>query len=247
MHSAVLQNDSYIEFASDNTVEVMAMQRLKEGVDKGDRKAEQYDAEDENGQPVKYMVEFPGLTLEEMYALNSSKAGTYNDTGGIPYTAIIDPHTEEKMSGMAGGQSAKKMIEIITQRKADLNKKYGPSLSRSVLADVQENQAECDALLAEKGAGKAIVLFNKGYKKLAKNGEKIVTMLDAYKATLLEKAGEELESADELIEALEFSDAKKILSSLKSALKKTELAPRVDELYAKIKTKQAEEKAAAGE
>ena len=87
----MLQNEKYIEFANENTVEVVALGRLDEAIQKNERKAEEYDAKDESGKPVKYMVEFPGLTREEIIALHQSKASTYNDTKGIPFTAIIDP------------------------------------------------------------------------------------------------------------------------------------------------------------
>ena len=46
MHGSVLQNDKYIEFADENTVEVIELQRLQEGIDEKDRKAETYKAED---------------------------------------------------------------------------------------------------------------------------------------------------------------------------------------------------------
>jgi hypothetical protein len=240
MHGSVLQNDDYIKFARENTVEVISLGRLKEGVDKEDKKAAQYDAEDEAGQPVKYMVEFPGLTLEEMYALNTSKAGTYNDTGKIPYTAIVDPHTGEQLKALPGGRAAGQLMEAVEEQKKVLNEKYGPSLSRSVLESVNECKKECSEIAADKGAGKALVQFEKDTKKLAKEGDKIVAMLDEIKATLLTKAGEELDAADALIDEGDFGGAKKILSSLSSPLKKTDLGSRVSELYEKIKTKQAE-------
>ena len=240
MHGAVLQNDDYIEFAEENTVEVMSLGRLDEGVQKEDRKAAQYDAEDENGNPVKYMVEFPNLTLEEMYALNRSKAGTYNQTGKIPYTAIVDPHTEEQMQGLSGGQSAKKLMELVEAHKKTLEEKHGPSLSRKDVKAVEECKKECNELLAEKGAGKALAQLKKDSKKLVKKGERIEAMVLEFEKELMGKAAEELDEADGLIEAGEISDAKKILSSLKSALRKTDLEARVDELYQKIKDAAAE-------
>lgn len=235
MHSSVLQNDDYIEFAEENTVEVMALGRLQEGVEKGDRKAEQYDAEDENGQPVKYMVEFPNLTLEEMYALDRSKAGTYNQTGKIPYTAIVNPHTEEEMKGLSGGQSAKGLMEIVSELKKKLEAEHGPSLSRKDVRAVEECKKECNALLADKGAGKALAQLAKDAKKLEKKGERIAAMVEEYLKELLAKAGEELDEAEGLIDSGDVSGAKKILASLKSAVRKTDLEARVDELYEKIK------------
>jgi len=127
----------------------------------------------------------------------------------------------------------------VTEQKAKLEEKYGPSLSRSDIKEVQDLKKECNEILADKGAGKALGQFAKDYKKLSKKGEKITAMLDAYQAALMEKAAEELDQADELIEAGDFSGAKKIFASLKSALKKTDLAERIDAGYARIKELQS--------
>jgi soluble cytochrome b562 len=240
MHGAVLQNEDYIDFAEESSVEVISLSRLDEGVSKEDRKAGQYDAEDAEGNPVKYMVEFPNLTLEEMYALNRSKAGTYNQTGKIPYTAIVDPHTEEELQGISGGQSAKQLMEIVAAHKKTLEEKHGPSLSRKDVRAVEECKVECNELLKEKGAGKALTQLAKDGKKLEKKGERIAAMVEEYRKELMEKAGEELDQADQLIGEGDVSAAKKILSSLKSAVKKTDLEERVNALYEKIKAAAAE-------
>jgi hypothetical protein len=104
MHSALMCNKKYIEFANENTVEVISLDRLQEGIEKKDRKAETYEAK-VDGQTVKYMVEFPGLTVEDMLALASSKAASYNKTGKIPYTAVVDPWTLTAQE-LNGGQGA---------------------------------------------------------------------------------------------------------------------------------------------
>ncbi|MFH0944691.1 MAG: hypothetical protein V2A76_05790 [Planctomycetota bacterium] len=93
MHSAVLQNKKYIKFADEGTVEVISLGGLEKGVEKGDKKAATY-TQKVNGEDVEFLVEFPNLTVEEMVALNRSKASSYNDTGKIPFTALIDPFTE---------------------------------------------------------------------------------------------------------------------------------------------------------
>ena len=235
MHGAVLQNEDYIEFAETSTVEVMALQRLDEGVKAEDRKAAQFDATDAAGNPVKYMVEFPNLTLEEMYALNRSKAGTYNQTGKIPYTAIVNPHTEEEMQGLPGGQSTGRLMEVVEIQKKALVAKHGPSLSRKDVRAVEECKVECRAILADKGAGKALTQLAKDAKKLEKKGERIAGMVDEFRKELLAKAGEELDQAEQLVDGGDVAAAKKILASLKSAVRKTDLEARVEALYAKIK------------
>jgi len=241
MHGSVLQNDDYIKFSEESTVEVIALGRLQEGVEKGDRKAEQYDTTDEDGNPVKYMVEFPGLTLEEMYALDRSKAATYNNTGKIPYTSIVDPHTEEEMEALPGGRSAGQLMESVENQKKALVEKYGPSLSRKDVKAVKDCRKECLAIADDKGIGKALAQFEKEAKKLEKAGERIAKMVEDVRVELMAKASEELDKAADLIDQGEMSEAKKILGSLKSVVRKTDLENRVAELYQKIKEASAGE------
>ncbi len=240
MHSSVLQNDKYIDFANENTVEVMSLQELKKGLDAKDKKAAQYDAVDENGEPVKYLVEFPGLTVEDIYALRKSKAPSYNETQSIPYTAIVDPHTLKQMRGLGGSQPVKKMIELVTKMREELEKKHGKGLSRKHLSTLKDAKIKAAEVMKDKGIAKALLQFNKDSKKLLKKGDKIVEMIDAHKATLLEKAGEELDNAEEMIGNEEFAKANKLLSSLKTALRKTDLEGRLTELFALLKEKKAE-------
>jgi hypothetical protein len=240
MHGSVLQKDDYIDFAYQNTVEVMALGRLDEGIKKGDRKAGTYDAVDDEGKPVKYLIEWPGLTVDDIQTMRSSKAGTYNQTGSIPYTAIINPHTEEQMKALPGGRSAGQLMEAVEEMKDKLEKKHGPSLSRKDIDAVKELKLECAELIEKKGVGKALNLLNKNTKKLNKKGARIEEMVTAYKAELIEKAGEELDRANDLIDEGDMSAAKKLMSSLKSGVKKTPLEARIAELYEKIKSASAE-------
>ena len=240
MHGAVLQKDDYIKFAYENSVDVLSMGDLDRAIQANEKKAGTYDGVDEEGNPVKFMVEWPGLTAADISGMRSTKAGTYNDTGGIPYTAIVNPHTEERMKALPGGRSAGQVIDAITEVKEKLEKKYGPSLSRKDLDKVYECKAECAELIEKKGISKALIHLNKNAKKLSKKGEKLAEMVEAYKAELLEVAGEELDKANDLIDEGEMSQAKKILASLKTGVKKTPLEARITELYAKIKAASAE-------
>ncbi len=235
----MLQNEDYIEFAEKNSVEVISMSRLNEGVEKEDRKAAQYDAVDADGKPVKYMVMFPGLTLEEMYALNRSPAGRYNQTGKIPYTAIVDPHTLEEMEGLSGSRSAGQLMEVVETHQKALIEKYGPKLSRKDIRAVEDSKAACNELLEKKGVGKALAQLNKDAKKLKKKGERIEAMVEEFRAELMEKAGEELDAVEELI-ADDLPQAKKRLAKMKSVLRKTPLEERVTTLYTKIKAAAAQ-------
>ncbi len=237
MHRSVLQNKKYIKFAYDNTVEVMAMGRLQEGIDKNDPKAETYTTKDANGNKVVYLKEFPNLTVEEALALRSSKAGTYNDTGGIPYTAIVDPFTLEKLAFFKGGQSSKTIIDSVTEWKRVLNKQHGPSLKRSDLMAFRKGMASVEALLGDKGAAKALIAYKKFERNAKKMGEDMLERAQSFKARrLLSAAKEELDRAEALIESGDLKAAKKLLGSLSRALKKTELHPRALELLERTKS-----------
>ena len=235
MHSAVLQNKKYIEFAGDNTVEVLALGRLDEGISKGDPKAATYKGKDADGNEIEYMLSWPGLTKDQINTLRSGKAGTFNDTGGIPYTSLINPHTGEKMRGYSGGQSSKQMMGNIEAIKAELNKKYGPSLKRSDLAKYEVGAKDAADLLKSKGAGKAMPKVVALMKKWAKKSATLAARSKALKEQVLETAGEELDTAEEKIGEQDMKSAKKILAGLKSALRKSSLEARWKQLYAKTK------------
>jgi hypothetical protein len=235
MHSSVLQNKKYIEFADESTVEVMALQRLDEGISKNDPKAATYDAKDENGNPVKYLLEFPNLTVEEVLALNSSPAGQYNDTGRIPYTCIVDPYTLKKMQCFGGGQSAKTIMEAALAAKTKLEAEHGASTNRKTLKAVQAEAKEVRETLAKDGAAKAFGAFAKLEKLVAKEGDNMKQRAEEVRTVLMEAAGAELDKAEELIGGGNLDEAKKLLTPLARVLKKTDLELRVNELLEKTK------------
>lgn len=146
MHGSVLQNDKYIDFATDNTVEVLALSRLDEAVAKGDnrnadekRKTETYDAKDKDGNPIKLMKEWPNLTYEQIIALNSSPAGQYNKTGRIPYTSVVNPFTLEEAKQLSGGQGIKTIMEAVIEVEKTFAKEH-PQIKRSDLIKCLPNK-----------------------------------------------------------------------------------------------------------
>ena len=219
MHSAVLQNKKYIKFAEDNTVEVLALGRLDEGIQKEDPKAAKYKAKDEQGNEVEYMVSWPNLTFEQIQALRSSKAGTYNDTGGIPYTAFVNPHTLEKMSFLKGGSSSKAVMESVEIAKKQLEEEHGKGLSRDELKRNEAAVAKAREEVADGDYDGAIKLLEKvGYGK-----DKTHEVL----AAKLQTAHDEIVAAararfDEIKE-MEAKDQKRELSRFISKNKKTGL------------------------
>ena len=235
MHSAVLQNKGYIKFHKDNTVEVMAMGRLDEAIKKGEKRAATYTAKDDEGNEVEYMVEWPGLTKEDIFALRSSKAGTYNDTGGIPFTAIVNPHTLEKMVGMPGGQSSKTVMEKVEAAKEKLEDAHGKSLKRSDIEDLNEDLEKVQAKLEKSGGAKALAELAKAEKSAAKKGDRLLALVAPMREKVMETITKEVDAAEEMISDGDLKGAKKALSPLRRPLKGTELGERVESLYEKTK------------
>lgn len=235
MHGSVLQNDKYIEFSDDNSVEVIALGRLQEGIDKNDPKAATYDAKDDKGNPVKYLKEYPGMTVEEMLNLDRSPAGQYNDTGKIPYTVIVDPHTLKKIKGMSGGLSAKGLMEQVEIAKEQLQKEHGPSMKRSSLRKFEQGAKEVEALLEKSGVAKALESFRKLKGSIAKEPDALKAKASALETKLLDLARTKLDEAESMIGLGDMKGAKAILAPLGSVLKGTELEGRAKELLEKTK------------
>jgi hypothetical protein len=233
MHSSVLQNKKYIAFSSENTVEVISLGRLDEGIQKGDARAATYEAEDEEGNKVQRLVSWPSLTVEEIDALRRSKAGTYNDTGKIPFTCVVNPHTLEEMQRWSGGQSSKTIIEAVTEHKKTLAKEHGPSLSRSVLAKFRQQATVVRETLAKYGVAKAMTKFRTLERFAGKYGETMQGKAAELGEELMDAARADLDKAESLIEAGDTMGAKKILTPLRSALRVTDLAALVKELMEK--------------
>ncbi|MGH7163113.1 MAG: hypothetical protein ACREID_06495 [Planctomycetota bacterium] len=235
MHGSVLQNEKYIKFAEENTVEVLALGRLNEGISKGDKGAETYKAKDEQGNEAEYMVEWPNLTAAMIADLNTSQAGTYNQSGAIPYTSVVDPHTLRESKSLPGTQAAGSLMDAVLEQKKALNKQHGPSLSRKFLADVEKQEASIRKDL-EKGD---VVKAMGAYSGLAKRAEKMSASLRERIAKsqeeILRVAGAQLDEADAQIGRGELKEAGATLGKLARALKGTPLEPRANELLEKTK------------
>jgi hypothetical protein len=231
----VLQNDEYIAFAEDNSVEVLAMGSIQEGIDKKDKRAELYDGKDADGKDVKFMKEFAGCTVEQLEALNGSPAGQYNKTGKIPYVAIVDPHTLKEMKSMPGGAAKGGLIKAVEEAKATLAKEHGPSLKRSTLRKIDMAAKTIESTLAKDGAAKALPELVKLEATVAKESEAIKASVAALREKILEAAKTQLDDAEAKIAAGDIKAATAILKPLSSALKGTDLARRVTELLEKTK------------
>jgi len=231
VHGSVLQNKKYIKFAAENTVEVMALGRLDEGIQKNDRKAATYKAKD----GTEYLVEFPNLTVDDIKRMRSSKAGSYNNTGKIPYTAIVDPHTLAEMENIKGGYSGKTLMEIVKVHQKTLAEEHGKSLSRKVLTKVRKQQAEIEKELEKESFSKALAAMAKLEKSVAKQPAALVEMVGKTKAGVIEACGKKLDALEALIGRGAKGEAAKELGSLVRALKGTSLEERAQGLLAQAK------------
>ena len=169
MHSAVMQNKKYIKFAEKSTVEVLSLSGLVQAVEKKDPKAATYKTKD--GREL--MVQWPSLSYDEIMALRSTPAGRFNDTGGIPYTCIVNPHTGKKMATVRS-RSASGIMEEVEVAAKELQKEYGKGYSRKALAKVNGEIAKANELNAEGKFDKALKTL-KSLEGKNKNAPELVT------------------------------------------------------------------------
>jgi hypothetical protein len=232
----VLQNEKYVEFADDNSVEVLALGSIDDGISKKDKRADVYDAKDADGKDVKYMKEFAGCTVDQLQGLNSSPAGQYNKTGKIPYVSLVDPYTLKEMHGQPGGYGGVgPMMKAVAEAKDQLNKDHGPSVKRSALAKIQASAKTLEASLAKDGVAKVMPEVAKLEASVAKEHDVVKAAVAALKEKILEAAKTQLDDAEAKINSGDVKGAKSILTPLVSALKGTDLGPRAAELLDKTK------------
>lgn len=234
MHSAVMQNADYIKFASQNTVEVLALGRLDEGVQKQDKKAATYKGV-RDGQEVDLMVEWPNLTFEEIIALNQSPAGQFNKTGGIPYTSIVNPHDQTEMWSHSGGTGASAIEEAATAAKKKLEKQYGKGIARKELKAFSEAESQATKLTADGEFAKAIAAIDAFKSKRDAWPQDLQVRYDADRQAVIDAAQKRLDEIEEA-GASDPVAAKRDLDRLMLKLAKTGLEARAKELAQELAT-----------
>ena len=229
----MLQNDKYIAFAEDHTVEVLALGSIQEGIDKKDKRADTYDAKDEAGKPVKFMKEFAGCTVEQLMALDSSPAAQYNKTGRIPYVGLVDPWTLQEIKSQPGGFAAGGLMDAVTEAQAKLAKEHGVSLKRSTLKKVDATAKDVEATLTKAGPAKALEAMQKLQASIAKEPDTLKARLKPLNDKIMDAAKAQLDDAEAKIGSGDLKGAAAIVKPLASALKGTDLEARAKELLAK--------------
>ncbi len=222
----MLQNKKYIAFAEENTVEVLCLSRLDEGIEKKDKRAGTFKAKDIDGQEKDFMLGWPNLTAEEIKNLAGSKGGSYNQTGKIPYTAVIDPYTLEEMDTIKGGYGAGSLMDLVAVKKKDLEKQHGKGVSRKTLTKVKDADAGVRKELAAGNLAKALADSAALQKKVAKEAPAIVEMAEKTGVEVLAAAGTKLDEIEAMLARGEKAEAMKQLGPLSRALKGTTLEER---------------------
>jgi len=169
VHRSVLQNKTYLKFAAQNTVEVICM----EEIDKAEREKastfQTYKTKDEYGDEVEYMVEFDGLTVDELKGLSNTDAiVAFMDGNKIPYTAIVDPHTGKAIEAMKGKPTVKSLSAAIKRARKVLTKEHGDGIPRKQWDSLATGEVRIDLLSIEgryAEALKALVKIETSFKR----------------------------------------------------------------------------------
>jgi len=234
MHSSVLQNKKYMKFAGDSTVEVIAVSKLDQAIQKKDPKAGTYTGMEDGGKEVEYLISWPGLTVADMKALSRSKAPSYNDTRGIPYVAIVNPHTLEKFAGWNGGSSGK-IMDAVKEAQKSLTKAHGKPIKRKTLNKIRKEEAKVRATLSTGDLGKAWTAYATLAKKVAKQPDAIKAIATKVQADLLVASEKKLTELEGLVARGETKAAAKELRGFARSLKGTPPEARAQALADKIK------------
>jgi len=233
MHSAVLQSKKYIGFSEKNTVEVISLSRLAEGIEKGDPKAATYTARGPEGDEVEFLVKYPGMTVEDMQNVRRSRATSYNRTGKIPYTAIVNPHTLEEMRGFSGGQSSKTLMEAVMEARRELTSEYGQAISRQDYRLLRASGDEVQGLVGDGEFKKALRLVDDLSKKSHDWPQDLQERVTELRTRIFDAAKERLADIRGRADS-DPSDARRELRKLARELHNTPIADEAEELMDSI-------------
>jgi hypothetical protein len=231
----VLQNKKYIAFADDNSVDVLTMDRLQEGIDKKDKRAGTYKRKDVDGQEKEFLLSWPSLTIEELKAMDGTKASSYNTTRKLPYTAVVDPYTLEEMGNLPGGFAVGTLTDLVAAKKKELEKAHGKGTSRKTLAKVRESDAAIRKELEAGNLAKALADSHALQKKVAKESDALIEIAGKTAADVLAAAGTKLDEIEAMIGRGEKAEAAKALGPLSKGLKGTTLEERAMALLEQTK------------
>jgi len=223
MHRSVLQNKGYIRFASENTVEVISMEELDRAVEE-EKYLETYTVKDPYGDEVQYLVRFPGLTVEQLRALSNGPALEYMEGGKIPYTAIVDPHTEKQMEGVRGQIAGGDLMDLVKKHRKALDAKYGKGIDRGLWNRIAEGAVQADLKLGDGRIAEAMGLWQHLAALTVRQPEVLQRKVEAVRETVLKTAAARLDALE--AEGAGKASVRKELKELARALRDTDLEAR---------------------
>ena len=228
MHRSVLTNSKYMEFSAKNTVEVISVSGVREAAEGGDDRAATYEGSN-LGVPVEFLCQWPGLTVDDHEALRRTKAGSYNDTGGVPFTCLVNPHDEAEMARFKGGTPAGDLMEAVEAARETLEEEHGEGFERKTWNKITGAEEDAWEKVAKGDYTKALKVLDKAAKKMADWPEAVQARATASREAVIGHAERALDTIEELAEE-DAIKAKKALRKLRPKLKGTGLEERATEL-----------------
>jgi hypothetical protein len=229
----VLQNKGYIKFAGSSCVDVIALSDWEQALKEGHR-TQTFKAPDEYGDMVEWLLLYPTLQPRDLETLYNSTTVSFNKTGIMPYTAIVDPHTEEEMIGIPRGQtSLQRLKDAVLTAKKKLNEQHGPSVSRKTVAAIRKQQDQIQDKLLDGNVSGAIAQFRKLQQSVEKQPQSVRELAAMTWTILVKTAENRLAEVERLLEQGKRNEAFRVLKPLARAFKGTELQERIEALVQK--------------
>lgn len=190
----MLQSAVYAKFAAENTVEFLVTEELERALKEQSPLVRTYKAKDPYGDPVEYLVEFPGVTIDRLRRLSNSKAVRYMSRAKrIPYTAVVDPHTGKELEGFFGLRTPEEFIAIIRRQAKVLKARHGAGVGRKVWRDLTEGEIQVDMLLGGGRIVDALAVHEMLARSAVRQPEVIRNRVSAIEESILDDARKRLE------------------------------------------------------
>jgi hypothetical protein len=223
----VLQTPGYIKFAREHSVDIMALSHWEQALKEGHRVAT-FKAKDDVGDEVEYLLLYPTLRPSDLPKLYTAKTVSFNKTGIMPYTAIVDPHTEEEMVGLTRGRcSGRSIMDAVTAAKKKLNQKYGPSVRRDTIEKIRKKQDAILDLALDGKLDRAVPAYRRLERETAREPDAVRKLVATSWTAIVDEAGKALDTVAELLEKGANAEALRILRPLARPFAGTELEGRI--------------------
>jgi len=184
-----------------------------------------YSEEDPYGDKVEYLVDFPGITLEQLEALSSGPAVNYMEGGRIPYTSIVDPHTGKEMEGLKAVRTVKELVAVITTHHETLLARHGKGVERKLWNKISEGQVQIDLALGSAKILEAMAVYRVIAKETIRQPDVLKRRVESALDAILADAEEQLKNVKD----------KRTAMNLAHALRGTRLEKSAQDLAASLK------------